>query len=133
MAGGPWDVPPRHRTRASGTSPQLAHSWPCASHAPFSFSCPRSRATVSTMTDVTLSPEQERFAADVVASGRYRDLAEVVGAALEGLKTFEAQRAALLASVLAARDEAERDGYLSSDELIERVEAQIARSASVSA
>ena len=85
------------------------------------------------MTDVTLSPEQEHFAAEVVASGRYRDVTEVVGAALEGLKTFEAQRAALRASVLAARDEAERDGYLSSDELIERVEAQIARSASVSA
>ena len=54
------------------------------------------------MTDVTLSPEQERFAAEVVASGRYRDVSEVVGAALDGLRQLERQRAELLASVIAA-------------------------------
>lgn len=85
------------------------------------------------MTNVILSPEQERFAAEVMANGRYRNLHEVIGAALDGLKSLEAQRAELLVSVLAARDEAERDGYLTSDDLIERVEARIVRSASASA
>lgn len=66
------------------------------------------------MTDVTLSPEQERFAAEAVASGRYRDVSEVVDAALDGLRQLERQRAELLASVIAAEQEGERDGFLGS-------------------
>lgn len=79
------------------------------------------------MTDVTLSPEQERFAAEVVASGRYRDVSEVVGAALDGLRQLERQRAELLASVIAAEQEGERDGFLTGDEVAARVRATIAR------
>ena len=79
------------------------------------------------MTDVTLSPEQERFAAEAVASGRYRDMSEVVGAALDGLRQLERQRAELLASVIAAEQEGERDGFLTGDEVAVRVRATIAR------
>ena len=79
------------------------------------------------MTDVTLSPEQERFAAEVVASGRYRDVSEVVDAALDGLRQLERQRAELLASVIAAEQEGERDGFLTGDEVALRVRATIAR------
>ena len=79
------------------------------------------------MTDVTLSPEQERFAAEAVASGRYRDVSEVVGAALDGLRQLERQRAELLASVIAAEQEGERDGFLMGDEVAARVRATIAR------
>lgn len=78
------------------------------------------------MTDVTLSPEQERFAAEVVASGRYRDVSEVVGAALDGLRQLERQRAELLASVIAAEQEGERDGFLTGDGVAARVRATIA-------
>ena len=79
------------------------------------------------MTDVTLSPEQERFAAEVVARGRYRDVSEVVGAALDGLRQLERQRAELLAWVIAAEQEGERDGLLTGDEVAARVRATIAR------
>lgn len=79
------------------------------------------------MTDVTPNSEQERFAAEVVASGRYRDLSEVAGAALDGLRQLERQRAELLTSVIAAEQEGERDGFLTGDEMAARVRATIAR------
>ena len=79
------------------------------------------------MTDVTLSPEQERFAAEPVASGRYRDVSEVVGTALDGLRQLERQRAELLAPVIAAEQEGERDGFLTGDEVAARVRATIAK------
>lgn len=79
------------------------------------------------ITDVTLSPEQERCAAEVVASGRHRDVSEVEGAALDGLRQLERQRAELLASVMAAGQEGGRDGFLTGDEVAVRVRATIAR------
>ncbi len=85
------------------------------------------------MTDVTLSLEQERFAAEVVASGRYRDMSEVVGAALDELRQLERQRAELSASVIAAEQEGERDGFLTGDEVAVRVRATIVRRSAASA
>ena len=82
---------------------------------------------MTAMTNVTLSPEQERFAAEAVASGRFRDVSEVVGAALDGLRQLERQRAELLASVIAAEQEGERNGFLTGDEVAARVRATIAR------
>ena len=52
--------------------------------------------------------------------------AEVVGAAVGPLRQVERQRAELHASVVAAQDEADRDGYLTAAELVERVEAHLA-------
>ena len=46
------------------------------------------------MTTVTLTPDLERFAADVVATGRYRDVGDVVQAAIGLLQRAEAERAA---------------------------------------
>ena len=77
--------------------------------------------------DVTLPPELEQFAAEAVAAGRYRDTAEVVRAGVDLLRQWDAMRAELLASVLAARDEGDRDGYLTGDEVAARVRATIAR------
>ena len=82
---------------------------------------------LGTMTDVTLNPEQERFAADAVAQGRYRDLSEVVRAGVSLLQRAEAQRAELLASVRAAETEGEQDGFLGLDEVEASVRAVIAR------
>lgn len=67
------------------------------------------------MDDVTLPPELERFAVEAVAAGRYRDVSEVVRAGVDLLRQRDAARAALLASVLAAQDEADRDGCVSLD------------------
>ena len=69
------------------------------------------------MSDVTLTPELERFAAEAIAAGRYRDVSEVVQAGLSLLQRADAARAALLASVLAAEAEGDRDGYLALDQL----------------
>jgi putative addiction module CopG family antidote len=77
--------------------------------------------------DVTLPPELEQFAAEAVAAGRYRDTAEVVRAGVDLLRQWDAVHAELLASVLAARDEGDRDGYLTGDEVAARVRATIAR------
>lgn len=79
------------------------------------------------MESVTLPPELERFATEAAAAGRYRDAAEVVAAGVAPLQRQEQARAELLASVEAARAEAERDGYLTGDEVAERIRATIAR------
>ena len=79
------------------------------------------------MNAITLPPDLERFADEAVAAGRYQDIADVVRAGVALLRRMEAERARLLASVLAAEEEADRDGYLSADQLVERVEARLAR------
>jgi putative addiction module CopG family antidote len=78
------------------------------------------------MDNVTLPPELERFAAEAVAAGRYRDVSDVVAAGVSLLQRQEQARAELLASVLAARDEAERDGCVTGDEMVARVRARLA-------
>jgi antitoxin ParD1/3/4 len=77
--------------------------------------------------DVTLTPELARFAAEAVAAGRYRDLSELVAAGVSLLQRQEQARADLLASVLAAEEEADRDGYLTADDMMARVEARLAK------
>lgn len=85
------------------------------------------------MDNVTLPPELERFATEAVAAGRYRDVSEVVAAGVSLLQRQEQARAELLTSVLAARDESDRSGYLDGDEVAERVRATIARRANAAA
>jgi putative addiction module CopG family antidote len=82
------------------------------------------------MDTITLPPELEQFATEAVATGRYRDVSDLVAAGLGLLQRQEQARAQLLASVLAAKAEADRDGYLTGDELLTRVEARLAQRAS---
>jgi len=79
------------------------------------------------MDNVTLPPELERFADEAVAAGRFRTVSDVLAAGLSLLQRQEQARAELLASVLAAKEESERAGYLTGDEVAERVRATIAR------
>ena len=81
------------------------------------------------MNAVTLPPDLQRFAEDAIASGRYRDVSDLVVAGISLLQRQEAARAELLASVVAAKAEADRDGYLTGDEVAERVRAIITRRA----
>ena len=78
------------------------------------------------MDAVTLPPELERFAADAVAAGRYRDLAEVVAAGVRLLQQAEVDVAEFVASLEAARAEGERDGFVTIDELAAELDAIIA-------
>jgi antitoxin ParD1/3/4 len=79
------------------------------------------------MDKVTLPAELERFATEAVAAGRYRDVSDVVAAAISLLQRQEQARAELIASVRAAQDEGDRVGYLTDDEVAARVRATIAR------
>jgi len=79
------------------------------------------------MDGITLPPDLEQFAAEAVAAGHYRDTAEVVRAGVELLRRREHARAELLASVLAAREEGERAGYLTADEVAAHVRETITR------
>jgi putative addiction module CopG family antidote len=69
------------------------------------------------MATVTLTPDLERFAADAVANGRYRDVGEVVQAGVTLLQRAEVERAAFVASLEAAEAESEREGFLTVDEV----------------
>jgi putative addiction module CopG family antidote len=85
------------------------------------------------MGNVILSPELERFTTEAVAAGRYRDVSDVVAAGVSLLQRQEQARAELLASVLTAREESDRNGYLNGNEVAERVQATIARRANPAA
>jgi putative addiction module CopG family antidote len=75
------------------------------------------------MNAVTLPPDLERFADDIVAQGRFRDVAEVVRAGMTLLQRAEAERAAFVASLEEARAEGERDGFLTIDEVMRDIDA----------
>jgi hypothetical protein len=64
-----------------------------------------------------------------VAAGRYRIVADVVAARLTQPPRQEPARDERLASVLAAREASDRDGYLAGDEVAAQVRATIARRA----
>ena len=72
---------------------------------------------------VTLPPDLERFAAYVVAQGRYSDLDDVARAAFSLLQRAEAERAAFMASL--KETEAERDGFFTLDEVMAETAAII--------
>ena len=69
------------------------------------------------MDSVTLPPELERFATEAVAAGRYRDVSEVVAAGVSLLQQAEADVAVFVNSLEAARAEAERDGWVSLEDM----------------
>ena len=79
------------------------------------------------MDDITLTPDLERFAAEAVAAGRYRDMSEVVRAGLSLLKQAEADVADFVTTLDEARAEGERDGFLSAAQVERRVRAAIAK------
>ena len=64
------------------------------------------------MTTVTLTPEQDRFATEAVAQGRFRDVNEVVKASLDLLRDAETERVAFLASLKEAEAESEQHGVV---------------------
>jgi antitoxin ParD1/3/4 len=81
------------------------------------------------MDNVTLPPELERFVAEAIAAGRYGSASEAVAAGLSLLQQAEAEVAAFVASLEAARAEAERDGLVTIDELAAELDAIIAEEA----
>lgn len=81
------------------------------------------------MDGVSLPPDLEQFAADAVAAGRYRDTADVVCAGVKLLQRAEAEVADFVASLETARDEANRDGWVSLDEMLAEMDQIIRETA----
>jgi Arc/MetJ-type ribon-helix-helix transcriptional regulator len=69
------------------------------------------------MANLTLTAEQQRSAASIAATGQYRDVADVITTALATLQRFETERATLLASLLEARAEGEREGFATAEDV----------------
>lgn len=85
------------------------------------------------MDGVTLPPDLEQFATEAVAAGRYRDTAEVVRAGVQLLQRAEAEVVEFVASLETARDEANRDGWVSLDEMLAEMDQIISDTADRSA
>ncbi len=77
------------------------------------------------MSIITLPADLERFADEAVAAGRFRDVGEVIRAGFTMLQRSESARAELLASVIAAESEGDRDGYFSLDQIEVEMRAAI--------
>lgn len=73
-----------------------------------------------------LPPDLESFAAEAVAAGRYRDVAEVVRAGVQLLRQAEAEAAEFAVSLEAAQAEGKRDGFLTAEQVEQRVRTVIA-------
>jgi antitoxin ParD1/3/4 len=78
------------------------------------------------MDGIILPPDLEQFVAEAVATGDYRDPADVVAAGVRLLREQRAARAAFLRSLEEAEAEADRDGWLSLDEVMADADAIIA-------
>ena len=76
-------------------------------------------------TNVSLTPELERFAQSCVESGRYNNVSEVVRSALPMLSDTERKREAFVASLDAAIEEGKRDGFISLADVNADVRAKI--------
>ncbi len=73
-------------------------------------------------TNVSLTPELERFAREVVAEGRYNNVSEVVRLGLRMLQEAEARRQEFTRSLYEAVAESERDGYVSLEDALAEVD-----------
>ena len=80
---------------------------------------------LSSMDDLHLPPDLEQFAADAVASGRYRDTADVLRAGVDLLRRQHLARAEFATSLEDAEAESERDGWLSIDEVHDQMTSLI--------
>jgi len=76
-------------------------------------------------TNVSLTPELERFARECVAEGRYNNVSEVVRSGLRLLQEQEQFRRQFEATLREAEEEADRDGWLTIDEVAAEMQAVI--------
>ena len=76
-------------------------------------------------TNVHLTPELERFARECVSDGRYNNVSEVVRDALRRLQEAEERRRAFTKSLDDAVAEAERDGWISAEDVLTEMDRVI--------
>ena len=73
-----------------------------------------------------LPPDLEQLAAEAVASGRYRDTAEVIRAALQVVRQLDGTRAKFVLSLGAAQRDGEQNGFYSLDDIFAELGGLIA-------
>ncbi len=73
-------------------------------------------------TNVHLTPELERFARECVEGGRYNNVSEVVRSALRLLQGAEERRLQFGAMLKEAESEADREGTLSVDSVLNEMD-----------
>ena len=71
---------------------------------------------------VELPPALETFAEDCVADGRYPNVSEVLSSGLRLLQDQEERKAAFMAMLKEAEEEAERDGYFTVEEVMAEID-----------
>jgi antitoxin ParD1/3/4 len=79
------------------------------------------------MDGTILPPELERYADAAVAAGRFRDCSEVVAAGLKLLQQADIELAEFVKSLEDAKAEADRDGWLSAEDVHAEMAALIDR------
>lgn len=79
-------------------------------------------------TNVHLTPELERFARECVEGGRYNNVSEVVRASLRLLQDAEDRRREVRRMLDEAMEEADRDGDVSIEDALAKVDSIIAAS-----
>ena len=77
-------------------------------------------------TNVSLTPELERFARECVEGGGYNNVSEVVRSALRDLQERHRRRDAFEASLREAVEEGDRDGWIEIDDAFARIDRIIA-------
>ncbi len=76
-------------------------------------------------TNVHLTPELERFARECVTEGRYNNVSEVVRQGLRMLQEAEERRRAFTASLRAAEERAEREGWIEAEDALAEMDRVI--------
>ena len=76
-------------------------------------------------TNVNLTPELEGFAQGCVESGRFNNVSEVVRSGLRMLQDAEERRRAFVASLEAAVEEGDRQGFVTDEQVRRRVRTAI--------
>ena len=76
-------------------------------------------------TNVSLTPELERFARECVEGGRYNNVSEVVRSALRLLQEAEQRRHEFRKMLQEVEAETDRDGALSVDQVLQEMDKAI--------
>jgi len=76
-------------------------------------------------TNVSLTPELERFAKECVAEGRYNNVSEVVRQGLRMLQDAEERRRAFTQTLIDAEAEADRLGTYSVEDAFDEIEREM--------
>jgi len=76
-------------------------------------------------TNVSLTPELERFARECVDGGRYGSVSEVMRSALRLLQDREQKRDAFMAMLRETEEESDRLGWVSLDDAMAEVDRVI--------